>query len=301
MNIKFRNFTNTPGFSKDYHLVCKFLFRINSDKVITEGFLWGRWEWAFSLPYLDETNISKIGIWEDNDTIVGLATYEDKLGSAYFCIDPNYQYLKKEMLLYANDNLSNYGKLRILIPNADHEFQVIASQNGFIPTTECESTAIFDLNINSTHYDLPYGYTIKNLADGYDIHKYQRVLWRGFNHEGGPPQIEKEITESKKSLVGGPHVNLKLKIAAISPQGDYVSYCGMWYEQGTNYALVEHVATDPDHRLKGLGRAVVLEGIKQCGILGAKNAYVGSSQQFYYNIGFYPLSLSNWWKRKNIN
>jgi predicted N-acetyltransferase YhbS len=70
----------------------------------------------------------------------------------------------------------------------------------------------------------------------------------------------------------------------------------MWYEPGTDYALVEPVATDPDYRLMGLGRAAVLEGVIRCGKLGAKRAYVGSSQQFYYNIGFYPAASGTWWE-----
>lgn len=85
MNIKFRNFNRIPGFSMNYHLVLDFLIRINTRKVITLGFLWGRWTWVFSLPYLDETNLSKIGIWEDNGIIICPVTYEDKLVSAYFC------------------------------------------------------------------------------------------------------------------------------------------------------------------------------------------------------------------------
>jgi hypothetical protein len=51
--------------------------------------------------------------------------------------------------------------------------------------------------------------------------------------------------------------------------------------------------------LLGLGKAAVLEGIHRCGMLGAKQAYVISSQQFYYCIGFYPIENSSWWIYKN--
>jgi predicted N-acetyltransferase YhbS len=69
----------------------------------------------------------------------------------------------------------------------------------------------------------------------------------------------------------------------------------MWYDQDTEYALVEPVATNPDYRRQGLGRAAVMEGIKRCGKLGAKQAYVGSGQQFYYQIGFHPLPAGTFW------
>jgi predicted N-acetyltransferase YhbS len=48
----------------------------------------------------------------------------------------------------------------------------------------------------------------------------------------------------------------------------------------------------------GLGRAAVLEGLRRCAKLGAKRAFVGSSQQFYYNIGFRPYTSNTWWERK---
>jgi predicted N-acetyltransferase YhbS len=59
------------------------------------------------------------------------------------------------------------------------------------------------------------------------------------------------------------------------------------------------VATDPAYRRIGLGRAAVLEAIKRCGKLGAKRAFVGSSQQFYYSIGFRPYATSTWWMARS--
>jgi predicted N-acetyltransferase YhbS len=70
----------------------------------------------------------------------------------------------------------------------------------------------------------------------------------------------------------------------------------MWYDSETDYALVEPVATIPAYRKMGLGKAAVLEGVKRCGELGAKRAYVGSSQQFYYKIGFRPVPGGTFWE-----
>jgi predicted N-acetyltransferase YhbS len=72
----------------------------------------------------------------------------------------------------------------------------------------------------------------------------------------------------------------------------------MWFDERSKTALVEPVATEPAYRKMGLGKAAVLEPIKRCGALGAERALVGSSQQFYYNIGFRPYATSTWWKEK---
>jgi len=93
------------------------------------------------------------------------------------------------------------------------------------------------------------------------------------------------------------NVNLNLKIAVVAPNGDFISYCGMWHDPSSKNVLVEPVATDPAFRRMGLGRAAVLEAVLRCGKLGATNAFVVSSQQFYYNIGFRPTSTSTFWKQ----
>lgn len=145
---------------------------------------------------------------------------------------------------------------------------------------------------------LPEGYHITSMAETNDLKKYNQVLWRGFNHEGVPPETD-GMLQGRKLEQSGPHADMNLKIAVVAPNGDFVSYCGMWYLPGTDYALVEPVATDPDYRRQGLGRAAVLEGVSRCGQLGARMAFVGSSQQFYYNIGFRPYSTDTWWRRKS--
>ena len=296
MSIQFRNYTHDSGFTADFHAVRKFLVRINQKNPIQYGFEWGRWEWAFSLPYLDTSSLSKIGIWERDGKIVSLVTYEQGPGSVYFCVDQEYNFLKTEMLLYAGDNLCDAeGKLKVLINNTDREMQKIAAKNGYKPTQDTETNAVLDIEADNLEFALPPGYALISLAEDYDLVKFNRVLWRGFNHQGEPPSSEEDLAERKRSI-SGPDLNPELCILVVSPGGEYASYCGMWYHKNTEYALVEPVATDPEYRKLGLGKAAVLEAIGRCGRLGAKQAYVGSSQQFYYQIGFHPLPASTFWE-----
>ena len=296
MSIQFRNYTKEPGFTNDFHQVRDFLVRINLKGPIKYHFEWGRWEWAFSLPFLDTTSLSKIGLWEENGKLIALATFETSPGTIYFCLDQECRFLKPEMLNYAMENLrSSDGNLKVLINDNDRGFQTIAAGLGFKPSQEKEATSVLDITPENTEYSLPPGFSIQSLADQADLQKLNRVLWRGFNHEGEPPETEKDMEERRISI-SGPHLNHELCIYVVSPQGEYAAYCGMWYAENTQYALVEPVATDPKYRKLGLGKAVVLEAIKRCGQLGATQAYVGSSQQFYYQIGFHPLPASTFWE-----
>jgi predicted N-acetyltransferase YhbS len=86
-----------------------------------------------------------------------------------------------------------------------------------------------------------------------------------------------------------------LNIVVEAADGYFVAYSGTWFDAANQIAYVEPVATDPDFRRRGLGRAAVLEGVRRCAELGAKIAYVGSDQTFYLSIGFRRLFASQCW------
>ena len=296
MAVKFRNKCSVLDFGEDYYKIRAFLIELKNP-----NYLFGRWDWMITHSHLDKTGLPAIGLWEEGGDIVALATYDCGLGSSYFCIKDNYSYLKQEMLLYAKKSFGKNGEYQALIRDSDTSFQEIATGLGFIATDNREHDAVYPIDLEAITYTLPVGFTITSMAENYDYYKYKQVLWRGFNHElngEGPFDPTKSQLAEEEIEMHRPNVNLDIKIAVVAPNGDFVSYCGMWYEPASEYALVEPVATDPAYRKLGLGRAAVLEGIKRCGLLGAKEAFVGSSQQFYYNIGFRPFGTSTWWREK---
>ena len=76
---------------------------------------------------------------------------------------------------------------------------------------------------------------------------------------------------------------------------DYVSFAGMWVVAENRVGYVEPVATDPTYRRMGLGRAAVLESIRNAGAGGARVAWVGSDQEFYLAMGFNVRNRSRLW------
>lgn len=293
MPVHMRQYTSEPLFTQDYEKVRQFLRAINQSQLTTPGFTWGRWEWMTTHSMLDRSSLERIGLWEDHGEIVGLATYESVLGDAYLFIAQGYSGLQQEMLEYAKDALSDKHKLRVLIDNNDRALQKAAVHLGFTASTEQENTAMLNID-DSLLYSLPAGYRIVSMADEWDYRQYNKVMWRGFNHPGEAPCSGQDI-QTRKEMLSSPMIIPELVLAVVAPDGRYVSHCGMWYAPGDSYALVEPVATDPEYRLKGLGKAAVQEAARRCGRLGAQVALVGSSQQFYYNIGFYPVHTGSWW------
>ncbi|MNW29437.1 hypothetical protein D3C74_62910 [compost metagenome] len=296
MPIPFRTYTKQAGITDDYCKVRAFLLKLGYSE-----FTYARWDWMATHSNLDKSSVGRIGIWEVDDDIVGVAAFDTHLGTAYCLALPEYTLLKKEMLLYSEEKLSKDGEFGVVIADTDMEFQDIAAQLGFTATEGKECDAIFYHDKASTKYVLPEGFRITTMKDTYDLYQYRRVLWKGFNHElngEGEFSFSKEIEQDAKDEMLRLNVDLNLKVAVVAPDGNFVSYCGMWYDPEAGFALIEPVATDPDYRRMGLGKAAVLEGIKRVGILGAKMALVGSSQQFYYSIGLRPYAASTIWRKK---
>ena len=53
------------------------------------------------------------------------------------------------------------------------------------------------------------------------------------------------------------------------------AFCTIWFDDVTPSAYFEPVATVPAHRRRGLGRAVMTEGLRRLQRLGATTAFVG--------------------------
>ncbi|MDR3598355.1 GNAT family N-acetyltransferase [Clostridium sp.] len=296
MSIRFRNYTKQAGITEDYHKVRNFFIKLGYAE-----FTYTRWDWMATHGYLDKHAVGKIGVWEEDEQIVGVATFDCQLGKAFCVALPEYAFLKKEMLLYAKDNLSMDGEFAVVIADTDLKFQDIAANLGFRATEQKENDAIFYLDKTSMEYELPEGFHITTMKDTYDLYQYGRVLWKGFNHELNG-EGEFKASEEKEKLGNEemirPNVDLNLKVAVVAPDGNFAAYCGMWYDPEAGYAVIEPVAADPDYRKMGLGKAAVLEGIRRVGKLGAKTAIVGSMQQFYYSIGLRPYRTSTIWRKK---
>jgi predicted N-acetyltransferase YhbS len=250
-------------------------------------------------PLVRGVDLNSIGVWEAGGKIVGVVHPEHSMGTAYFEIDPAHDDLKEAMLKYAEEFLSilseGVRRLRVYINDQDDDFQRVASGMGYVKADECEPMSHWVIPSPFPPVSLSTGFRLKSLAEENDLRKVDRVLWRGFDHGDEPP---KDGIKDREFMQSAPNFRKDLNIVVEAPDGDFVSYCGMWYEPVNAIAYVEPVATDPDYRRMGLGSAAVLEGIRRCGERGAKLACVGSTQPFYLSLGFRQVYNRFVWQRE---
>jgi len=285
----------------DYKRVDQFLKDLHQTGNADGNWLEPAWEYMHHHPALEESSLERIGIWENEGKIVAVTHYESSLGEAFFQFHPAYRHLRQEMLEYAEENLSGHSEkdgrklLSAYINDYDEEFISLAQSRGY-EKDEKSARPLYKFVIPNPFpiITLPEGFHLTSLAEDCDWRKVNRVIWRGFNHEGEPPESAEDL-ESRQKMFETPSARHDLKIAIRTPKGDFASFCGIFYEPSHCFAYVEPVATDPDFRRLGLGKAAVLEGIRRSSELGATVAYVGSDQAFYQALGFRKVFNSECW------
>lgn len=298
MGIVFRQYRGAD----DYWRIDAFLIEHYQPGSADGNWLEPEWEYCHHHGMLDASSLGKIGIWEDDGQIVGVTHYEWRLGEAFFQFHPAYRHLRREMLDYAEQTLytrSEDGRrvLSAYVDDIDPEFVALLRERGYEHDAGHDRPlAMLAIPDPFPPISVPEGFRLTSLADECDWAKVHRVLWRGFNHPGEPVVTEAELDDRKK-MFDTPRARRDLKLAVRAPNGEFASFCGMFYEPSGRYGYVEPVATDPAYRRLGLGRAAVLEGVRRCGALGARVAYVGSDQEFYLALGFRVVYTEQCWTR----
>lgn len=278
---------------EDYQLVCDFLIDLNRQNKTHINWNWARWEWMYAHPDLDRSLLDSIGLWKEKGKVVGVAVYDLYYGEAFCAALEEHNELLPEILEYAWRNLKDENGLGIAVNDTDIRMQKLLVDRGYRKAEQTETILCRRLE-QEPDYKLPDVFAIREIRFPEDNLAYQTVIWKGFDHEGDPAELEKML--QNKAIP--PHRVPYLCLAVVDERGEFAAHCTCWYDNRTDYAYVEPVCTVPEHRGKGLGKAVVLKALSRCKKLGAKEAFVISDQAFYKKLGFTPYSYYTfYWKK----
>ena len=290
--MKFKNYSN-----EDYQAVCDFLIELNREKQNHINWNWARFEWMMKHPEFDKSPVESVGLWMDGERVVGAAIYDMYSGEAFCGVLSEYETLYPEILDYAYRNLKDDNGLGIAICDDNDREIALAKSAGFSLAEQTEKIMSIRLSTALSAH-LPDNYSLAELDPTKEPYAFQWLMWQGFDHGTDIAVFERdgdvipEIPEFRK------HFNPYLSIAAKNSDGEYVSYCCLWYSGKTDYAYVEPVCTVPEYRGKGIAKAVIFEALNRASALGAKKAYVISDMEFYRKLGFEEeYRFSFYWKK----
>jgi GNAT superfamily N-acetyltransferase len=272
-------------------------------------FCWDLLRWDYWMWHINE-NIFKfklqdaIHLWEIDGKIVAMLN-PDTRGEAFFQIHPEYReeiYLS-EMLDVAEEKLSNikeYGKRELIVwvNEKDDAMKKLFSERGYVRSkflAEHMRRRFFSTPLPDTV--IPSGYTVRALGDEHELPARSWLSWKAFHPD--EPDEKYQGWEWYKNVQRVPLYRRDLDLVAVAADGELAAFCTVWFDDVTRTAVFEPVGTHPAHQKRGLGKAVMTEGLRRAQRLGATLATVSSygkgAHALYESMGFTDFDLSEPW------
>lgn len=277
-----------------YQQVCDFLIEINKENNYHSNWNWARFEWMHEHSLTKKELLEFMGLWFDDDHLIGAALIDMFFGEAFVGVLSKYQCLYPEILKYAFDNLKDEEGLGIAFHDDNKQEIDSAINEGFSKTDGEETDCVIDLN-KEFPVVLPDGFEVETYNAQEHPLEMEWLFWQGFDHGNNKEEMLKEYKEPTGIR---PHFNPYLCIVVQNNKNELVASASTWYDPRTDYAYVEPVCVIPECRRLGLGKAVVCTALNHARELGAKIAIVNSNQEFYKRLGFKKRNhYTFYWKK----
>jgi mycothiol synthase len=222
-------------------------------------------------------------LWESGGRLIAFAMPDGGRGEAHFCVHPELRTLEleEEMLSLAEERLTSVrpdGSRRLFVwaPEADKMRQGLFVQHGYSKDDWHAHQWYQDLDEPIADVPISSGYSIRSLGDGLEL--LERCYASGLGFHDGDIKIAVENRDDPawyRNIQTAPLYRRDLDLVAIAPDGAIASFCTIWFDDVTRSAYFEPVATVPAHQRRGLGRAVLTEGLRRLKRMGAVRAHVG--------------------------
>ena len=147
------------------------------------------------------------------------------------------------------------------------------------------------------------GYTLRALADGAEL--LDRCYASGLVFH--PNDLQYAIDNRNdiswyRNIQNAPLYRRDLDLLAAASDGSVAAFCTVWFDDVNRAGVFEPVGTVPAHQRRGLGKALLCEGLRRLKKLGATMAYVGSyspeAGALYASVGFTEYDLSIPWVKE---
>ena len=293
---------------EDYWCIREFLREVsilnNRHDFAWDVLRWDYWRWHISENIFHFRLEDAITLWEVDGQIAAMLN-PDHDDEAFFQIHPAFrsQISVADMLDVAEQKLSKIkeaGKTELIVwVNADDSStKDLFAQRGYVRSRfKAEHMRRRFLSQPVPDSAPPVGYTVRALGDESELPARSWLSWKAFHPD--EPDVKYEGWQWYKNIQRVPLYRRDLDIVAVAPDGELAAFCTVWFDDVTRTAVFEPVGTHPDHQKRGLGKAVMNEGLRRAHRLGATLATVSSystgAHALYHSMGFREFDLLEPW------
>jgi mycothiol synthase len=264
---------------------------------------WDGWRFYTADPAWNPRWEEQVHLWETGDGQLVGAVNPDGNAPVALQLHPDFRHIEGDMIAWAEDHLTRSTEdgrhLEFFVYDYDCPRRRLLEQRGYekMPYGGVIRRMRFG-NRPLPQAAIAEGYTLRTTRPG-DEADFQRVadlLNAAFNrtfHNAGEYRTFTRLSPSFRH---------NLDMVAEAPDGTLAALVGMMYDETNHYGLFEPVCTHPDHRRKGLARAMMFEGLRRVKALGATDVYVATGDMvpanaLYDSIGFTEIYKGYVWRK----
>jgi ribosomal protein S18 acetylase RimI-like enzyme len=241
---------------------------------------YARWHSLLNLAKLRLADVAFL--WEADGELIGFVMPDGGKGEAHLCVHPTLRTreLQEEMLGVAEERLAAQGQdgsrsLTVWSPDVDDLRKDLLAERGYRKAEGAES--IWRRCLDEPIPDVPLapGYSIRPLGDGLEL--LERCYASGLGFHKGDIRIAVENRDDVtwyRNIQTAPLYRRDLDLIVAAPDGAIAAFCTIWFDDVTRSAYFEPVATVPAQQKRGLGKAVMTEGMRRLQRMGCTLATV---------------------------
>jgi mycothiol synthase len=298
----------------DYWRIREFLrqvFLLNDRRELSwQVYRFDYWRWH-GIENLGHGQLEEdVFLWETADGQIAAVLNREGPGHVFLQVHPDLRTpaLEEEMLVVAEKHLAipsanGRRKLRVWANEHDDLRQGILIRRGYTKGNEPEYQRRRSLEEPIPEGQPAPGYTVRALGDGAELLERCYASGLAFHPDEIRYAVEnREDVSWYRNIQNAPLYRRDLDIVAIAPDGAVASFCTVWFDDVTRAGAFEPVGTVPAHQRRGLGKAVMCEGLRRLKRMRATMTYVGSytppAHALYASVRFTEYELSEPWAKE---
>jgi len=270
--------------------------------------------WWFGNPHLEKIPVTEnVFTWETKSGQIAAVLNSEDRGQVFLQVHPDYRSheVEEEMISLAEERLTTSGKdgrrrLWVWADSRDEMRQSILTRRGFHRVDRLEEQETqHRRSLDGPLPDVPLvpGYTIRSLGEGLELLERCYASGLGFHQDDiNVARDNRDHPDWYHDIQCAPLYRRDLDIVAVADDGSVASFCTIWFDDVTRTACCEPMATVPAHRRRGLGKAVMIEGLHRLKRMGAKVAFVSGFSQaanaLYFSVMGEEYDLCVPWKKE---
>lgn len=246
----------------------------------------------------------EVRLWEtDEGKLVGVVIPDG--GDVSLQVHPQYRRIEEDMLGWAERHHqagrprgADKWPLSVYVYEYDRERQALLKGRHYRNLGHDSYMRRRSLDESIPEFGLPPRYSIRNLAGANqeDVEKRAAVANSAFG-------ITKHTAQTIQMLQNAPTYRPELDLVVVGPDGTFVAYCVIWFDEANRIGMFGPVGTHRAHRRRRLGKAMMAEGLKRLGALKATRAYVDcdldkAANRLYESVGFTDYDRVYHWQKE---